>query len=155
MANMPSDNPGNFYGANPSTYLWDNNNFRSGDQYGYHSGEDAVPGHFTLDLGVITQLKKAKLDFRPTWNYAGNNPTQLEIWGRNTIDGAETPPIFQSSGNNVVSSPVATSAFDNAGWELITQQSIDGANLNSAEFELAIFATSSARSAAPKPPFSQ
>ena len=136
MANMPSDNPGNFYGANPSTYLWDNNNFWSGDQYGYHSGEDAVPGHFTLDLGVITQLKKAKLDFRPTWNYAGNNPTQLEIWGRNTIDGAETPPIFQSSGNNVVSSPVATSAFENAGWELITQQSIDGANLNSAEFEI-------------------
>ena len=95
-----------------------------------------MPGHFTLDLGVITQLSRAKFDFRPTWNYAGNNPTQLEIWARNTIDGAETPPIFQSSGNNVVSSPVATSAFENAGWELIIQQSIDGANSNSAEFEI-------------------
>ena len=136
MASMPSDNPGTFYGANPQSYLWDNNNFWSGDAYGYHSGENAIPGHFTLDLGVITQLARAKFDFRPTWNYAGNNPTEIEIWGIGNLSGAETLPVFQSSGNNVVSNPVTTSSFEEAGWQLITQQTVDGANSNSAEFEI-------------------
>ena len=136
MANMPSDNPGTFYGANPSVYLWDNNNFWSGDSYGYHSGDNAVPGHFTLDLGVRTQLARAKLYYRPTWNYAGNNPTQIQIWGREDIDSAETLPIFQSSGNNVISNPVSTTAFQDAGWQLITEQSIDGANSDFVEFEI-------------------
>ena len=71
LANMPSDNPGTFYGANPSAYLWDNNTFWSGDAYGYHSGENSVPGHFTLDLGVTTQLARAKIYYRPSWNYSG------------------------------------------------------------------------------------
>ena len=136
MANMPSDNPGTFYGANPSVYLWDNNNFWSGDSYGYHSGDNAVPGHFTLDLGVRTQLARAKLYYRPTWNYVGNNPTQIQIWGREDIDSAETLPIFQSSGNNVISNPVSTTAFQDAGWQLITEQSIDGANSDFVEFEI-------------------
>jgi len=136
MANMPSDNPGTFYGANPSSYLWDNSNFWSGDTYGYHSGENSVPGHFTLDLGVITQLTRAKLNYRPTWNYAGNNPTEIQIWGREDIAGGETLPIFQSSGNNVISNPVSTTAFQDAGWQLITEQSIDGANSDFVEFEI-------------------
>ena len=136
MANMPSDNPGTFYGANPSVYLWDNNTFWSGDSYGYHSGDNAVPGHFTLDLGVRTQLARAKAYYRPTWNYVGNNPTQIQIWGREDIDGAETLPIFQSSGNNVISNPVSTTAFQDAGWQLITEQSIDGANSDFVEFEI-------------------
>ncbi len=136
MANMPSDNPGTFYGANPSSYLWDSSNFWSGDVYGYHSGENSLPGHFTLDLGAMTQLTSGKFDFRPTWNYAGNNPTLLQIWGIENLDGAETLPIFESSGNNVVSNPVSTTAFQDAGWQLITEQAIDGANSNSAEFEI-------------------
>jgi len=135
---MPSDNPGTFYGANPSSYLWDNSNFWSGDAYGYHSGENSVPGHFTLDLGVTTQLTKAYFDFRPTWNYAGNNPTELEIWARQDLDSAETLPVFESAGNNVTSSPVSSAAFENAGWELIAQQSIDGANTNSAEIQIPV-----------------
>ena len=138
MANMPSDNPGTFYGANPSSYLWDNSNFWSGDAYGYHSGENSVPGHFTLDLGVTTQLTKAYFDFRPTWNFAGNNPTELEIWARQDLDSAETLPVFESSGNNVTSSPVSSAAFENAGWELIAQQSIDGANTNSTEIQIPV-----------------
>jgi len=136
MASMPSDNPGTFYGANPLSYLWDNNNFWSGDAYGYHSGENSVPGHFTLDLGVTTQLARAKFDFRPTWNYAGNNPNEIEIWGIGSLSAAETLPVFQSSGNNVVSNPVTTASFEEAGWQLITQQTVDGANSNSAEFEI-------------------
>ena len=71
-----------------------------------------------------------------TWNYAGNNPTEIEIWGIGNLSGAETLPVFQSSGNNVVSNPVTTSSFEDAGWQLITQQTVDGANSNSAEFEI-------------------
>jgi len=136
LVGMPSDNPGNFYGANPSEYLWDNNSFWFGDSNGYHSGENSVPGHFTVDLGVTTQLAKANLHYRPTISFAGNNPTQLEIWGRLNLDGAETLPVFESSGNNVISDPVLTSDFENAGWQLITTQNIDGANSSSSEFDI-------------------
>ena len=136
MANMSSDNPGTFYEANPSQYLWDNNSFWSGDTNGFHSGENSVPGHFTIDLGVITQLAKAKIHYRPTWSFSGNNPTEIEIWGRQTIEGAETLPEFESSGNNVTSVPVATSAFEDAGWQLITTQQIDGVNSDFAEFDI-------------------
>lgn len=136
MANMSSDNPGTFYEANPSQYLWDNNSFWSGDTNSFHSGENSVPGHFTIDLGVITQLAKAKIHYRPTWSFSGNNPTEIEIWGRQTIEGAETLPEFESFGNNVTSVPVATSAFEDAGWQLITTQQIDGVNSDFAEFDI-------------------
>ena len=137
MALMPSDNPGTSYGGNPSSYLWDNNGFWSGnDAYGYHSGENAVPGHFTLDLGVTTQLSKCKLHFRDPNNFSGNNPTQLEIWGRPTLEGGETLPVFQSIGNAVLSDPVTTESFENAGWQLLVNQSVNGGNTQVTEFEI-------------------
>jgi len=136
MSLMPSDNPGTFYGANPSNYLWDNNSLWSGnDAYGYHSGENAVPGHFTIDLGVTTQVSKCKIHFRDPNNFSGNNPTQLEIWGRPTLEDAETLPAFQSIGNTVLSDPVTTESFENAGWQLIVDQSISGGDLQSIEFD--------------------
>ena len=136
MSLMPSDNPGTFYGANPSNYLWDNNSLWSGnDAYGYHSGENAVPGHFTIDLGVTTQVSKCKIHFRDPNNFSGNNPTQLEIWGRPTLEDAETLPVFQSIGNTVLSEPVTTESFENAGWQLIVDQSISGGDLQSIEFD--------------------
>ena len=138
MSLMPSDNPGTFYGANPSNYLWDNNSLWSGnDAYGYHSGENAVPGHFTIDLGVTTQVSKCKIHFRDPNNFSGNNPTQLEIWGRPTLEDAETLPVFQSIGNTVLSEPVTTESFENAGWQLIVDQSISGGDLQSIEFDFA------------------
>ena len=138
MSLMPSDNPGTSYGGNPSNYLWDKNGFWSGnDAYGYHSGENSVPGHFTLDLGVTTQLSKCKIHFRDPNNFSGNNPTQLEIWGRSTLEGGETLPVFQSIGNTVLSEPVTTESFENAGWQLIVDQSISGGDLQSMEFDFA------------------
>ncbi|MDA9126611.1 DUF4998 domain-containing protein [Flavobacteriaceae bacterium] len=136
MSLMPSDNPGISYGGNPSNYLWDNNGIWSGnDAYGYHSGENAVPGHFTIDLGVTTQLSKCKIHFRDPNNFSGNNPTQLEIWGRPTLEGGETLPVFQSIGNSVLSDPVTSESFENAGWQLIVNQSISGGDLQSIEFD--------------------
>ena len=136
MSLMPSDNPGTSYGGNPSNYLWDKNSLWSGnDAYGYHSGENAVPGHFTIDLGVTTQLSKSKIHFRDPNNFSGNNPTQLEIWGRPTLEGGETLPVFQSIGNTALSDPVTTESFENAGWKLIVDQSISGGDLQSIEFD--------------------
>ena len=136
MSLMPSDNPGTSYGGNPSNYLWDKNSLWSGnDAYGYHSGENAVPGHFTIDLGVTTQLSKCKIHFRDPNNFSGNNPTQLEIWGRPTLEGGETLPVFQSIGNTALSDPVTTESFENAGWKLIVDQSISGGDLQSIEFD--------------------
>ncbi len=136
LLNLPSDNPGTFYGANPENYLFDNNSFYSGDLYGYHSGDNSIPGYFTIDLGVSTYLSKVNIDFRPTWSFSGNTPNEIEIWMRPDLENAETFPIFESSGNSVTSSPVTTDSLINAGWILIHTQSIDGENTSSIEFDV-------------------
>jgi len=136
LVNLPSDNPGTFYGAEPENYLFDNNSFYSGDVYGYHSGENAIPGFFTVDLGVLTNLAKVKMDFRPNMSFSGNTPNEVEIWVRQDLENSETLPVFESSGNSVTSSPVTSDSLINAGWVLIHTQSIDGENSNSIEFEV-------------------
>ena len=136
IINLPSDNPGTFYGAQPQNYLFDNNSFYSGDIYGYHSGENSIPGFLTIDLGVSTYLAKVKMDFRPTWSFSGNTPEEIEIWMRPDLENAETYPVFESSGNQVTSTPVQTESLINAGWILIHTQSIDGENSSSIEFDL-------------------
>ena len=136
IINLPSDNPGTFYGAQPQNYLFDNNSFYSGDLYGYHSGENSIPGFLTIDLGVSTYLAKVKMDFRPTWSFSGNTPEEIEIWMRPDLENAETYPVFESSGNQVTSTPVQTESLINAGWILIHTQSIDGENSSSIEFDL-------------------
>ena len=142
IQDMPSDNPGTFYGADPSTYLFDNNTLYSGDIYGYHSGENAIPGHFTIDLGISSYLSGARLDFRPNWSFNGNTPNEIEVWGRMDIIDAETLPEFESSANTVISEPVTTESFENAGWILLHTQSIDGQNTNNIEFEISSLVTS-------------
>jgi hypothetical protein len=137
IPDMPSDNPGNFYGAEPNKYLFDNNALWSGsDKYGYHSGENAVPGHFTIDLGVSTKLRKVKMNFRDPSDYSGNNPTEIEIWGRSNLNDAEILPIFSSSGNNVISEPTSSESLTNAGWKLIKTENINGANVQSHEINI-------------------
>ena len=136
LVNLPSDNPGTFYGAEPENYLFDNNSFYSGDVYGYHSGENAIPGFFTVDLGVLTNLAKVKMDFRPNMSFSGNTPNEVEIWVRQDLENSETLPVFESSGNSVTSSPVTTDSLINAGWVLIHTQSIDGEISNSVEFDV-------------------
>ena len=136
LENMPSDNPGTSYGADPSNYLFDNNTLYSGDIYGYHSGENAIPGHFTIDLGTSTYLSNTRLDFRPTWSFNGNTPNLIEIWGRLDLLDAETYPEFESSGNTVTSDPVSTESFQNAEWILLHSQTIDGQNSSNIEFDI-------------------
>ena len=133
LENMPSDNPGTFYGANPSLYLFDNNTFYFSDTNTYHSGENAIPGHFTIDLGVSTYLSKVNFYFRPNFNFSGNTPNELEIWGRENLTNAETLPTFESSGNSVISEPVSTTSFEEADWILLHTESFDGSDINDIE----------------------
>jgi hypothetical protein len=137
MPVMQSDNPGNFYSAEPSKYLFDNDpSWIYNDKYGYHSGENSVPGHFTLDLGVHTQLVKVKLNFRSYLDYSGNTPTILEIWGRNDLNDAEILPVFTSSGNSVTSTPASSESLDNANWIKLSSTNINGRYSNFHEFEV-------------------
>ena len=133
---MPSDNPGTAYGANPSAYLFDNNNLYSSDEFGYHSGENAIPGYFTVDLGSSTYLQMLDLDFRPTWSFNGNTPTEIEIWSRENLVNAETGTNFEISGNNVISEPTSTELLEAAGWTMIHNSNLDGENISSAELEI-------------------
>lgn len=137
MPIMQSDNPGTFYSAEPTNYLYDDNYYwQFSDKFGYHSGENAVPGHFTIDLGVYTQLKNVELHFRPSLSYSGNTPTVLEIWGRNDLNDAEILPVFSSSGNSVTSTPSSSESLENADWIKLSSNNINGAYLSSYEFEV-------------------
>ena len=133
---MPSDNPGTAYSANPSLYLFDNNNLYSGDEFGYHSGENAIPGYFTIDLGTNTYLQRLDLDFRPTWSFNGNTPTEIEIWSRENLVNAETGTNFESSGNNVISEPTSSELLEAAGWTMIYSSNLDGQNISYADLEI-------------------
>ncbi len=125
LVGMSDDNPGTSYGANPSKYLFDGDGSWSGsDVYGYHSGENAIPHHFTIDLGVIAQIQKCRLDLRDPNNFAGNNPTLVELWGIIDITNAET-------------SASSASEFEAKGWKLLFRGPVDGANKQSVEFDVA------------------
>ena len=136
IINMPSDNPGTAYGANPSLYLFDNNSFYSGDEFGYHSGENPLPGHFTIDLGTSTYLQKLNFEFRPTWSFNGNTPTQIEIWSRSDLENAETGSNFEILDNEVISEPTSTEELIAANWTLIHSSNLDGQNISNAELEI-------------------
>ncbi len=136
IVEMPSDNPGTAYGANPALYLFDNNSFYSGDEFGYHSGENAVPGHFTIDLGTSTYLQKLNFEFRPTWSFNGNTPTLIEIWSRSDLENAETGSSFEILENEVVSDPTSSEDLIAANWILIHSSNLDGQNISSAELEI-------------------
>lgn len=124
LVHMPSDNPGDSYGANPVQYLFDGDGSWSGsDEYGYHSGEDAVPHHFTVDLGVIAEIQKCRLDLRDPNNYAGNNPTEVELWGIMDITNAET-------------SASDAAEFEAKGWQLLFRGPVDGEHNQSVEFDV-------------------
>jgi hypothetical protein len=76
------------------------------------------------------------MNFRDPSNYSGNNPTEIEIWGRSNLVGAEILPVFSSSGNNVISEPTSSESLTNAGWKLIKTENINGASVQSHEINI-------------------
>ena len=83
MVNMPSDNPGTFNNADPENYLFDDNTSWNGDNtYSYHSGSGSLPFHFTVDLGVETDLRKVKLVIN-AFGFLAPNPTESQRKSKN------------------------------------------------------------------------
>ena len=114
IVQMSSDNPGNYNNANPQLYLFDGDGSWSGDDtFSYFSNPGDMPHHFTIDLGVMTTLRKVKLEMPTPSSSAQNNATEVQIWGRDNLEFAET-----SSNTNA--------AFYNAGWRLLYEGAIDG-----------------------------
>lgn len=80
-----------------------------------------MPHHFTVDLGVMTTLRKVKLEMPTPSSSAQNNATEVQIWGRDGLEFAET-----SANTNA--------AFYNAGWSLLYEGVIDGETMASNSF---------------------
>ena len=124
LAKMPSDNPGTAYGAEPDKYLFDGDGtWRNDDKYGYHSDEDMMPHHLTIDLGVMTRIRKYRSDLRDPNNFAGNHPKELELWGIADTTGATTMPA-------------TTEEFIAKGWQLLHSASIPSNQITFVEFEV-------------------
>jgi hypothetical protein len=135
LVKMPSDNPGTFYGGNPAQYLFDGDSTWSGDDSrGFHSGEYSTPMHFTIDLGLPVQITECEIGLRQ--GFTGNNPTSIEVWGRADLVGAETLPVFTSSGNNVTSTGVKSATLQAAGWQLLFRGPVDGLNNQLVSFNI-------------------
>ena len=81
---LPTDTKGNEYGENLLN-LW--NGVKGGGCYCSMDGE-GVPHHFTFDLGVNAHLTKVELVGR--FDFTGWNPKHFQIWGINSLEGAET-----------------------------------------------------------------
>lgn len=91
LVNMPSDNPGTYNGADPNQYLFDGDGFTEANTFNtFHSGPNSIPHHFTVDLGVKTDLRKVKLNLVDPVINSENNPTEIQIWGRDNLNFAET-----------------------------------------------------------------
>jgi len=123
LTKMPSDNPGTAYGANPDMYLFDGDGSYIGDTEGYHSGEDMMPHHLTIDLGVTAKITKYRVDLRDPNNWAGNHPKDFELWGRADTIGAVTLPPTEEN-------------FIAQGWQLLHSASIDNNIIFFIEYEI-------------------
>jgi hypothetical protein len=133
LASMASDNQGNYLGANPKFYLFNGLEPYVNDIQTFNSGLNSIPHHFTIDLdknvtGVKYEIRKCRLGLKALVNSNNlptnqNNPTQIQIWGRPDLVGAET-----------------TSETDNEfiakGWILLYNGPVDGGTKQIVEFDI-------------------
>ena len=92
LVNMPSDNPGTYNNANPQEYLFDDiTSWNGDDTFTYNSGPSSIPSHFTVDLGVMTTLRRVDINMIDPVIDSSSNPTNVQIWGRDNLLFAETP----------------------------------------------------------------
>ena len=110
LVHMPSDKPGTTNNE-PNQFLFDGIGW-VGDGGSYHSGDNTggTPAHITIDLGVISQIRKVDLGLRT--GYTGNNPVLVEFWGIMDITNAET-------------SASDADEFEAKGWQLLHRSPVD------------------------------
>lgn len=84
---LPTDIKGNAYSGKPEG-IWDGIK-GSGSSNRYHSGDgEGVPHHLTFDMGVQAHLTRFEIVGRE--NHHNWNPKRFQIWGIDSLDGAET-----------------------------------------------------------------
>lgn len=133
LASMASDNQGNYLGSNPKFYLFNGNESYLNDIQTFNSGLNSIPHHFTIDLdknatGVKYEIRKCRLGLKALVNSNNiptnqNNPTQIQIWGRPDLVGAETTSETDNE-------------FISKGWTLLYDGPVDGGNKQIVEFDI-------------------
>lgn len=84
---LPTDTKGNGYGGKLSG-IWDGIK-GSGEGNRYHSVDgEGVPHHLTFDMGVQAHFTRFEIVGRE--NYNSWNPKRFQIWGIDSLEGAET-----------------------------------------------------------------
>ena len=122
LVNMPSDNPGTYNNANPQEYLFDDiTSWNGDDTFTYNSGPSSIPSHFTVDLGVMTTLRRVDINMIDPVIDSSSNPTNVQIWGRDNLLFAETPVADDDD-------------FINSGWVLLHEEQINGSTSNYSSF---------------------
>lgn len=88
---LPTDTRGNAYAGTSCGVrgLWDGV-WNPYENHSYHTADgEGVPHHLTIDLGVRARLSRVWLAGR-TDGYVDWNPKRWQLWGRATLEGAET-----------------------------------------------------------------
>ena len=134
LASMSSDNQGNFLGSNPKFYLFNGLEPYVNDIQTFNSGPNSIPHHFTIDLdknatGVKYEIRKCRLGLKALVNANNmptnqNNPTEIQIWGRPDLVGAETTSETDDE-------------FISKGWVLLYNGPVDGGHNQIVEFDIA------------------
>lgn len=91
LVELPTDTKGNSYAGTSCGVrgLWDGV-WNPYEGHAYHTSDgEGVPHHCTFDMGVKAKLSKVWLAGR-TDGYIDWNPKRWQLWGRETLDGAET-----------------------------------------------------------------
>lgn len=91
LVELPTDTRGNAYAGTScgARGLWDGV-WSPYEDHSYHTADgEGVPHHLTVDLGVRARLSRVWLAGR-TDGYVDWNPRRWQLWGRETLDGAET-----------------------------------------------------------------
>ncbi|MGM9749113.1 MAG: DUF5000 domain-containing lipoprotein, partial [Candidatus Cryptobacteroides sp.] len=91
---LPTDINGNGWGTSIKA-LWDGV-MGSVAANGYHNESAGMPHHFTIDMGVHADLICLETYGRDNNNV--RNPRHFQVWGRETIEGAETSLSSQDAG---------------------------------------------------------
>lgn len=134
LASMASDNQGNYLGANPKFYLFNGLEPYINDTQTFNSGPNSIPHHFTIDLdknatGAKYEIRKCRLGLKALVNANNvptnqNNPTEIQIWGRPDLVGAETTSETDEE-------------YVSKGWVLLYNGPVDGGNKQIVEVDVA------------------
>ena len=117
---LPTDILGNGYEGRIEG-IWDGV-AGSGSSNRYHSADgEGVPHHLTFDMGVYADLTRFCIEGRG--DYHGWNPKHFQLWGIDSLDGAETTLSSSDSDWEV--------EVREKGWKLLIDATCNDPEINS------------------------